>query len=127
MDDNRAIISIGSNIDPYRNFMKAMQLIRDRFELIAVSSFQSTKPIGIENQPDFLNGALLIETPLEMNNVTSILKSIEDQMGRDRTAPKFGPRVIDFDVVIWNGNVVDDDYNSRDFLREAVNELQEFC
>ena len=50
-------------------------------------------------------------------------KKIEDKMGRDRTAPKFGPRNIDLDIVVWNGEIVDDDYYTRDFLQKSVREI----
>jgi 2-amino-4-hydroxy-6-hydroxymethyldihydropteridine diphosphokinase len=82
-----------------------------------------TKPIGIENQPEFTNGAVKIKTSLNQENLTVLLKSIEDQMGRDRTVAKFGPRNIDLDIVVWNGEIVDDDYYTRDFLQNSVREL----
>jgi 7,8-dihydro-6-hydroxymethylpterin-pyrophosphokinase len=44
-------------------------------------------------------------------------------MGRDRTGPKFGPRCIDLDIVVWNGEIVDEDYYTRDFLQKSVAEL----
>jgi 2-amino-4-hydroxy-6-hydroxymethyldihydropteridine diphosphokinase len=44
-------------------------------------------------------------------------------MGRDRTIPKFGPRNIDLDIVVWNGTIVDEDYYTRDFLQKSVAEL----
>jgi 7,8-dihydro-6-hydroxymethylpterin-pyrophosphokinase len=44
-------------------------------------------------------------------------------MGRDRTAPKFGPRNIDLDIVVWNGEIVDNDYYTRDFLQKSVDEI----
>jgi 2-amino-4-hydroxy-6-hydroxymethyldihydropteridine diphosphokinase len=90
---------------------------------VKVSSFIKTKPIGIENQSEFTNGAVKIKTSLSREDLTVLLKAIEDQMGRDRTAPKFGPRNIDLDIVVWNGEIVDDDYYTRDFLQKSVNEL----
>jgi len=77
----------------------------------------------MENQPDFLNGAALIETERSKDEFNFYLKNLEDRLGRDRSLPKFGPRTIDLDIVVWNGEVVDDDYNTRDFLRAAVAEL----
>jgi len=44
-------------------------------------------------------------------------------MGRDRSLPKFGPRTIDLDILIWNKKVVDEDYYKRDFLRKGVEEI----
>ena len=90
----------------------------------AVSSWIKTKPIGITDQDDFLNGAVKIHTTMRKEELTNYLKKLEDRLGRDRTLPKFGPRVIDLDVIVWNSKIVDDDYYERDFVKKAVDELK---
>ena len=120
---NSCIIGIGSNIDAETNISKMLEILKSHVEIIKVSSFIKTKPIGIENQPDYMNGAVKISTELNKEDLTVLLKSIEDQMGRDRTAPRFGARTIDLDIVVWNGEIVDDDYYTRDFLQNSVREL----
>jgi len=82
-----------------------------------------TKPIGNEHQPDFTNGAVKIRTDLDRDALNLLLKRIEDEMGRDRSVPKFGPRTIDLDIVVWNGEIVDEDYYTRDFLQKSVEEI----
>lgn len=126
MSVNKVIIALGSNIMPVINMGIAIEHLRKQFRFISVSSFETTKPLGITDQPDFLNVAVMVETDLHQSKVESILKQIEDTMGRDRTLPKFGPRVIDLDVIIWNNEVVDDDYYSRDFLQRAVKQINEY-
>lgn len=123
MVPNSVIISIGSNIDAESNIEKMLILLGQEVNILKVSRLVITKPIGIENQSDFTNGAVKIATPLEKDKLNKLLKSIEDQLGRDRTAAKFGPRSIDLDIVVWNGEIVDNDYYSRDFLRHTVDEL----
>lgn len=120
---NVAVISLGSNIDAQRSIDKALSLLKQYFEVNTVSSLIKTEPIGITDQPEFLNGALKISTSMQRDELNKLLKQIEDEMGRDRTAPKFGPRIIDMDIVIWNGEVVDNDYYERDFMRRAVDEV----
>jgi len=120
---NTVIIGIGSNIDAESNISKMLEILEKHVKVVKVSTFIKTKPIGIENQPDYTNGAVKIETELNMEGLTLLLKSIEDQMGRDRSAPKFGPRNIDLDIIVWNGEIVDDDYYTRDFLQKSVSEL----
>ncbi len=120
---NTAIVSIGSNINAESNIAKMLEILRTKVKIVKVSSMIKTKPIGIENQPDFTNGAIKIGTELDQTKLNSLLKSIEDEIGRDRTAPKFGPRSIDLDIVVWNGEIVDEDYYTRDFLRKSVQEL----
>ncbi len=120
---NTCIIGIGSNIDAENNIQKMLKILDNQVEILKVSSFIKTKPVGIADQPDFTNGAVKIHTNLNTEELTKLLKSIEDKMGRDRSAPKFGPRNIDLDVVVWNGKIVDEDYYTRDFLKKSVDEI----
>ncbi len=120
---NSCIIGIGSNMDPDRHIRLVLDLLAAELSLMAVSGFVRTAPIGITDQPDFVNGAALVETSMGMEEFGKYLKRLEDRLGRDRTQPKFGPRNIDLDIVVWNGKIVDDDYYTRDFLRNAAAEL----
>ena len=120
---HEVVIGLGSNIDPEANLEQAVLELKSRFKVSKRSQWTRTKPIGIQDQPDFYNGALLMETELEQQNLKKELKQIEDILGRDRSLPKFGPRTIDLDILIWNRKVVDEDYYERDFLRKGVEEI----
>lgn len=120
---NECIIGIGSNIDAENNIAGMLQILAEQVEIVRVSSFLKTKPLGISDQPDFTNGAVKIRTHYNYEELIPLLKRIEDQLGRDRTAPKFGPRTMDLDIVVWNSQIVDDDYFSRDFLKTVVDQL----
>ena len=120
---HEVVIGLGSNIDPEANLEQAVQELESRFKVSKRSQWIRTKPIGIQDQPDFYNGALLMETELEQQCLKKELKRIEDILGRDRSLPKFGPRTIDLDILIWNKKVVDEDYYKRDFLRKGVEEI----
>ena len=120
---HEVVIGLGSNIDPEANLEQAVQELESRFKVSKRSKWTRTKPIGIQDQPDFYNGALLMETELEQQSLKKELKRIEDILGRDRSLPKFGPRTIDLDILIWNKKVVDEDYYERDFLRRGVEEI----
>jgi len=122
---NDVIIGIGSNIEAEKNIPDMLKILKTHVEVLKVSALVQTKPIGIENQPEFTNGAVKLRTGLDQIKLNKLLKSIEDQMGRDRDAPKYGPRCIDLDIVIWNDEILDDDYYSRDFLQKSVKELRE--
>jgi 2-amino-4-hydroxy-6-hydroxymethyldihydropteridine diphosphokinase len=122
---NRVFLGIGSNIDPYRHIGLALDLLAKEHRLIRFSSLAVTSPIGFSAQPDFVNGAALVETDLEVNPFTRYLKNLERRLGRVRTENKNGPRTIDLDIVIWNGVVVDNSYQTRDFLRSAIEEIRE--
>ncbi len=120
---HEVVIGLGSNIDPEANLEQAVLELKSRFKVSKRSQWTRTKPIGIQDQPDFYNGALLMETELEQQSLKKELKRIEDLLGRDRSLPKFGPRTIDLDILIWNKKVVDEDYYERDFLRKGVEEI----
>jgi 2-amino-4-hydroxy-6-hydroxymethyldihydropteridine diphosphokinase len=120
---NTCIIGIGSNLDAETNIPKMLEILKNHVEIVKVSAMINTKPIGITDQPDFTNGAVKITTDLNQENLTILLKAIENEMGRDRTVAKFGPRCIDLDIAVWNGEIVDKDYYTRDFLKKSVDEI----
>ncbi len=120
---NKAIIGLGSNIDPQRNIQKAKKLLAKKFYILAESRFVRTKPVGFKDQPDFLNGAVYLETELKQGSLRQALKNLEVQLGRRVSLQKFGPRTIDLDLIVWNDRVVHNDFYERNFLRKAVFEV----
>jgi 2-amino-4-hydroxy-6-hydroxymethyldihydropteridine diphosphokinase len=124
MNENECIIGIGSNINPENNIQTSLMVLAREVEVKGTSSWAKTTPIGITDQDDFVNGAVKIRTTMTMEELIHYLKGLEDRLGRDRTLPKFGPRVIDLDIVVWNDEIVNNDYYTRDFVRNAIDELK---
>ena len=120
---NTAIIGVGSNINPETNIELAKEHIASKMILKESSSFIETEPLGYKEQDNFLNGAFLIETEMNLKNLKKILKDIEKKLGRIKTTRKSGPRTIDLDIIIWNDEIVDNDFYKRDFLKKSVLEL----
>ena len=120
---NQAIIAVGSNIDPDTNIAKALEILARDFEVVAETDFVSTKPVGYTQQPDFLNGAILVRTDLKLEPLRQHLKQIEDTLGRRRGVLSFGPRTVDLDIVVWNGKLLDPDFYEREYLKKVVLEL----
>ena len=120
---HECIIGIGSNINAEQNFVAALSFLRQEHNLVAVSSTVITTPIGITDQPDFLNGAARVITTMERDAFRGYLKGVEDRLRRDRNSAKFGPRTIDLDIVVWDGNIIDKEYYTRDFLKTVVDEI----
>ncbi|HCY43697.1 MAG TPA: 2-amino-4-hydroxy-6-hydroxymethyldihydropteridine diphosphokinase [Prolixibacteraceae bacterium] len=120
---NDCIIGIGSNIEAKYHIQEMLRLLAADVEIVRVSDMVQTKPIGITEQADYTNGAVRIRTEMEMEVLSHYLKNLEDQMGRDRTQKKYGPRNIDLDILIWNDEIVDPDYFTREFLRNSAAEL----
>lgn len=121
---NCCIVEMGSNIEPDKNIKRALGLLQQQNQVIAVSAIITTTPVGIKHQPNFRNGAVKIETPLSQSKFKQYLKEVEDELKRDRNLPKFGPRTIDLDIIVWNGKVIDNDYYERDFVKQTVDEIK---
>jgi 2-amino-4-hydroxy-6-hydroxymethyldihydropteridine diphosphokinase len=108
-----AAIALGSNLgsewgDREANLGEAVARVGRLGEVLAVSSFHDTAPVGYTEQPRFLNGAMLLETELGPVELMRALLAIELAMGRDRSgAPVKGPRVIDLDLLLMGGVVLD--------------------
>ena len=77
-------------------------------ELVAVSSIRETEPVGFVEQPRFLNAVAAIETALSPRALLDRLLEIERNLGRTRTGPRFGPRTIDLDLLVYGDEVVDE-------------------
>ncbi len=121
---HECIIGIGSNIEPEKNIGLAIEMIGRDYEVVSVSELVRTSPIGIPDQPDFLNGAIKVRVSVEKESLVKHLKKVEDLLQRDRMLPKYGPRTIDLDIVVWDGEIVDSDYYRRDFLKKSVDEIR---
>lgn len=120
---HECFISLGSNIDPDHYFVQALEIISRECMLLARSKAIRTAPVGYQHQPDFLNAALLVNTPLEREAFRNYLKGVEDRLGRVRGAIKSGPRTMDLDIVAWDGEIVDDGYFQHDYVRKPIDEV----
>jgi 2-amino-4-hydroxy-6-hydroxymethyldihydropteridine diphosphokinase len=105
----KAVISLGANIgDAKANLDLAVGLLREATEVIAVSSYLQTKPVGGPEQPDYLNAVAIIESDLPAKDLLAVLNGIETAMGRTREI-HWGPRVIDLDLIQYGGLLVSDE------------------
>ncbi len=118
-----AIVAVGSNIEPEESVEKTIALLKRDFAFVYASDFIRTEPEGFKDQPDFLNGAICIRTTFDRQELEKYLKEAEVKLGRVKGPNKAGPRVIDLDLVIWDGAVVHDDYYSKDYTSIPVNQL----
>jgi 2-amino-4-hydroxy-6-hydroxymethyldihydropteridine diphosphokinase len=102
-------VSLGSNIEPEKNLAAAIQLLRERCVVLALSSAYRTPPMGFTEQADFLNMAVKLTTPLSpLDFKSSVLAPIEQRLGRVRDPlNKNAPRTIDLDISLWDDAVLD--------------------
>jgi 2-amino-4-hydroxy-6-hydroxymethyldihydropteridine diphosphokinase len=105
---NRVFVALGSNINSEDNMREAVRRLAWRCRLVAVSPVYETAPVGNNQQPNFLNGAALIETELTAAELKArVLRVIEQDMGRVRTEDKNTPRTIDLDIALFDDQVLD--------------------
>ncbi len=100
----RAYVGLGANLGDRAAMLRAAleQLAAEPgVEIVAVSGFRDTEPVGIRDQPRFLNGAAAIETSLPPRELLDRLLAVERRLGRTRHGPRFGPRTIDLDLLLY--------------------------
>lgn len=104
----RVYIALGSNLaSPMAQAKAAIQALATlpESELIAVSSFYRTPPLGPPDQPDYLNAVVALDTELPAEILLDNTQRIEQQQGRVRKAERWGPRTLDLDILLF-GKVI---------------------
>ena len=129
---NKAYLLIGGNMgDRLANLANAKEAIQEQVGVIKnVSAIYETAAWGLEEQPSFVNQALLLETDFEALDLLNRLLKIEIQMGRIRNMP-LGPRTIDLDIIFFNDQIIESDkltiphpqMQKRNFVLTPLNEI----
>jgi 2-amino-4-hydroxy-6-hydroxymethyldihydropteridine diphosphokinase len=105
-----AYIGLGANIGPREvTLLRAVDLLAeaDDVEVLAVSQLRETDPVGMVDQPSFLNGAARIDTALSPRALLELLLRIEQSLGRVREE-RWGPRTVDLDLLVYGDQTVDE-------------------
>jgi 2-amino-4-hydroxy-6-hydroxymethyldihydropteridine diphosphokinase len=130
-----AWVGLGSNLgDSAAVLQDALDALGRIFgvELTAVSSVYQSAPVGLSAQPDFLNAVARIDTSLEPGELLEQLLRIETEQGRVRLGERFGPRLIDLDLLLYNETMLQSDALTlphprmleRRFVLEPLAELE---
>ena len=101
----RAYIGLGSNLGDREATMRAA--VAALPGVLAVSTLRETEPVGVTDQPAFLNGAAAVETELTPRELLETLLAIERALGRERRE-RWGPRTIDLDLLLYGAETVDE-------------------
>ena len=104
------IIAIGSNMGDRQGYIdRAIEMIGERVgRILKVSDVIETKAYGLEDQADFLNLAIEVDTELDPRQLLASLQGIEADLDRVRDI-RWGPRTIDLDIIFYGDEIVDDD------------------
>ena len=105
----RCYIGLGANLEqPVAQLQQAVQALKQlaHSTLVAVSGFYSSKPMGPQDQPDYVNAVAAIDTTLTPEQLLDALQQIEQQQGRKRKAERWGPRTLDLDILLYGNQVI---------------------
>lgn len=106
----RVYLAIGSNLaSPLEQVNAALAALAEipESQLVAVSDFYRTPPLGPQDQPDYLNAAVALETALAPEALLDHTQRIELQQGRERKAHRWGPRTLDLDIMLFGEMQID--------------------
>jgi len=106
-----AYVGLGANLGDRRaTIERAVELLQQApgIEVLRISSLRETGPVGFEDQPRFLNGVAAVETTLTARELLDLLLEVERQLGRTRAGPRFGPRTIDLDLLVYGDAELDE-------------------
>jgi 2-amino-4-hydroxy-6-hydroxymethyldihydropteridine diphosphokinase len=110
MNEHVAFISIGSNMgDPLQNCCSGIQLLCNdgAVELVDRSPFYRTEPVDYLKQDWFLNAALRVRTMLPAHDLLSKTQAVEKTVGRKSGGVRFGPRILDLDIIFYDDLMLD--------------------
>jgi 2-amino-4-hydroxy-6-hydroxymethyldihydropteridine diphosphokinase len=97
----KAYLSLGSNEQPEHYLQLAVNALRETFGDIILSDWVHTKAVGFDG-PDFINGAAIIETDMDVYQLNDWLHALEDASSRRRDVPRFSNRTLDIDIIFFD-------------------------
>lgn len=130
---HEAYIALGSNLGDKEAYLKhgiqSMEQSKD-FRVKSVSSFLTTRPYGMKEQDNFLNGCMKVETLLTPEELLDFLQGVERSVNRVRQG-KWGPRTLDLDILFYDDIIMDADnlkiphvdLQNRDFVLEPLKQI----
>ena len=107
----RAYVGLGANLGEREATIRAAVealAAEEGIEVVALSTLRETEPVGVGEQPPFLNGAAALETTLSARALLVGLLEIERRFGRVRTPGELGPRTLDLDLLLYGNEAIDE-------------------
>jgi 2-amino-4-hydroxy-6-hydroxymethyldihydropteridine diphosphokinase len=103
-------VALGANLGQREETLRrAVELLdaTEHVDVLAVSELRETDPVGLVDQPRFLNGAAAIDTTLSARELLDTLLGVERTLGRLRSE-RWGPRIVDLDLLLYGDEIVDE-------------------
>lgn len=105
----RVYLGLGANLDaPLQQLQQAVTALSQlpQSQLAAVSSFYGSKPMGPQDQPDYVNAVAALDTTLPAETLLNELQRIELEQGRQRKDDRWGPRTLDLDILLYGEEIL---------------------
>lgn len=96
----KVYLGLGSNQRPDFHIRQALDALRQRFGALRVSPVYESAAVGFSGD-NFLNLVVEVETALSVGELLQALRTIENQNGRNRSAPRFSGRTLDIDILLY--------------------------
>ncbi len=102
------LLGLGSNVgDRVRLLERALERLKQSIQFERISSIYETQPVGVRDQPWYLNLVCLGHTRLQPYGLLAFLHEVEDALGRVRSEQRFGPRTMDIDILSFEDRIID--------------------
>ena len=133
----KAYIGLGSNLDDPQSQLKkaiiSLEMVPST-SVVKTSSFYRSKPVGPQDQPDYINAVVELDTELSASVLLDYLQAIENEQGRERKI-KWGARTLDLDILLFGDEIINDDrlqvphveMHHRGFVLLPLNEIFSDC
>ena len=133
----KVYIGLGSNLnDPQSQLKKAIISLEmvPSTSVVRTSSFYKSKPVGPQDQPDYINAVVELDTELSAHVLMDFLQGIENEQGRVREQ-KWGPRTLDLDILLYGDEIIKGDHlevphiemHKRGFVLLPLDEISPDC
>lgn len=127
-------IGLGSNLsDPQQQIINALTALEniEQSQLVAVSSLYYSRPMGPQDQPDYMNAVAALNTSLSPIELLNNLQSIEKNAGRERKGNRWGARILDLDILLFGQEIINNErliiphygLTLREFVLIPLNEI----
>ena len=101
----RAYVGLGSNLGDREVLIRRAAAA---IGAVRLSTIRETEPWGLAEQPPYLNAVAELETSLSARGLLDRLLAVERELGRERVGPRWGPRTIDLDLLLYGDQVIDE-------------------
>jgi 2-amino-4-hydroxy-6-hydroxymethyldihydropteridine diphosphokinase len=130
-----AYIGLGSNLNDPETQLSSATIALSKLpesELLACSSFYRSKPVGPQNQPDYINAVAKLDTELDAYVLLDLMQEIEKKQGRVRNTRRWGPRTLDLDLLLYGDESINEErlvvphkeMHKRSFVLRPLYELE---